>query len=110
VLAEKDASVGGELESLKEELNSLRAEKEAAEAANKGKKEEEISQEDKENVEDLEKRITATEEDRRKKLEAFGRDNKLARQLVDLALLANGMLKGEDLDKFVRRSVEMINE
>lgn len=110
VLAEKDASVGGELESLKEELNSLRAEKEAAEAVNKGKKEEEISQEDKENVENLEKQITATEEDRRKKLEAFGRDNKLARQLVDLALLANGMLKGEDLDKFVRRSVEMINE
>ncbi len=110
VLAEKDASVGGELASLKEELNSLRAEKEAAEAANKGKKDEEIPQEDKEKGEDLEKRITATEEDRRKKLEAFGRDNKLARQLVDLALLANGMLKGEDLDKFVRRSVEMINE
>ncbi|MGD9558315.1 MAG: molecular chaperone HtpG [Mangrovibacterium sp.] len=110
VLTEKDDSVGGEVASLKEELNSLRAEKEAAEAANKGKKDEEIPQEDKEKIEDLEKRITATEEDRRKKLEAFGRDNKLARQLVDLALLANGMLKGEDLDKFVRRSVEMINE
>jgi molecular chaperone HtpG len=34
--------------------------------------------------------------------------NKLAKQLVDLALLANGMLKGEDLDKFVKRSFELI--
>jgi molecular chaperone HtpG len=45
---------------------------------------------------------------RKEKLTAFGKENKLAKQLVDLALLANGMLKGEDLDKFVKRSFELI--
>ena len=39
---------------------------------------------------------------------SFGKDNKMAKQLVDLALLANGMLKGEDLDMFVKRSFELI--
>ena len=41
-------------------------------------------------------------------LTEFGKKNKLAKQMVDLALLANGMLKGADLDKFVKRSVELI--
>jgi molecular chaperone HtpG len=39
---------------------------------------------------------------------SFGKDSKLANQLVNMALLANGMLKGEDLDKFVKRSFELI--
>ena len=41
-------------------------------------------------------------------LKSFGKDNKLVKQLVDLALLANNMLKGEELSKFVKRSVELI--
>ena len=48
------------------------------------------------------------EESKRAKLSDFGKENKLAKQMVDLALLANGMLKGADLDKFVKRSVELI--
>jgi molecular chaperone HtpG len=48
-------------------------------------------------------------EEQKSKLESFGKESKLTKQLVDLALLANGMLKGEDLDKFVKRSVELIN-
>ena len=108
VLDEKEKSLGQELSKMREELATLKEEQEAAEKAKHGKKDEEIPQEEKEKLEDLEKKISAVEDDRRKKLEAFGKDNKLARQLVDLALLANGMLKGEDLDKFVRRSVELI--
>jgi len=41
-------------------------------------------------------------------LTEYGKTNQLARQLVDLALLANNMLKGEELNKFIQRSVEMI--
>jgi len=108
VLDEKEESLGQELSKLRDELTALKEEKETAEKAKGGKKEEEVPQEEKEKLEDLEKKISDVEADKRKKLEAFGKDNKLARQLVDLALLANGMLKGEDLDKFVRRSVELI--
>ena len=108
VLDEKEESLGQELSKLRDELKTLKAEKETVEAAKKDKKDEEVPQEEKEKLEDLEKKISAVEEGKRKKLESFGKENKLARQLVDLALLANGMLKGEDLDKFVRRSVELI--
>jgi molecular chaperone HtpG len=48
------------------------------------------------------------EESQRNQLKEFGKNNPLAKQLVDLALLANGLLKGADLDKFVKRSVELI--
>jgi molecular chaperone HtpG len=58
--------------------------------------------------EDIEKAITALKDEQKTKLTTFGKENKLAKQLVDLALLANGMLKGEDLDKFVKRSFELI--
>ena len=44
------------------------------------------------------------------RLEELGRDNKLVGQIIDLALLAGGMLKGENLDKFIRRSVELIGK
>ncbi|MDD4191693.1 MAG: molecular chaperone HtpG [Mangrovibacterium sp.] len=108
VLGDKEESLGQELATLREELTSLKKEQEVLEEVQKGKKEEEVPQEEKEKLEDVKKKIDAVEDDKRKKLEAFGKDHQLARQLVDLALLANGMLKGEDLDKFVRRSVELI--
>ena len=41
-------------------------------------------------------------------MKKFGKDQKLVKQLIDLALLANNMLKGEDLARFVKRSVELI--
>ena len=41
-------------------------------------------------------------------LTKFGKDNKIVEQLVDIALLSNNMLKGEDLNKFVKRSIELL--
>ncbi len=45
---------------------------------------------------------------RKEKIRNFANENQLLRQVCDLALLANGMLKGENLDKFVKRSLELI--
>ena len=59
-------------------------------------------------MKETESKISELEEAKRKKLEAFGAENKLAKQLVDLALLANNMLRGEALNNFVKRSVELI--
>jgi len=108
IFADRDATIGTELETLKGELQAKTAEKDEVDKAKKDKKDEEISSEVKEKSEDLEKAITALKDEQKAKLTAFGKDNKLAKQLVDLALLANGMLKGEDLDKFVKRSFELI--
>jgi molecular chaperone HtpG len=108
IFADRDAKIGTELETLKTELQAKTAEKEEVDKAKKDKKDEEIPSEVKEKSEGLEKAITALKDEQKAKLTAFGKDNKLAKQLVDLALLANGMLKGEDLDKFVKRSFELI--
>ncbi|MFW6289845.1 MAG: hypothetical protein ACOC0R_02665, partial [Mariniphaga sp.] len=67
-----------------------------------------VPQADKEKLDSLNNELVKLEETKREKLTGFGKKNKLAKQLVDLALLANGMLKGADLDKFVKRSVELI--
>ncbi len=108
IFEDRDAKIGTELETLKSELQAKTTEKEEVDKAKKDKKDEEIPSEVKEKSEDLEKAITALKDEQKAKLTAFGKNNKLAKQLVDLALLANGMLKGEDLDKFVKRSFELI--
>jgi molecular chaperone HtpG len=108
IFADRDTKIGTELETLKNDLQAKNTEKEKVDKAKKDKKDEEIPSEVKEKSEDLEKAITSLKEEQKAKLTAFGKDNKLAKQLVDLALLANGMLKGEDLDKFVKRSFELI--
>ena len=108
IFADRDAAIGTELETLKSELQAKTTEKEEVDKSKKDKKDEEIPSEVKEKSEDLEKAINALKDEQKAKLTAFGKDNKLAKQLVDLALLANGMLKGEDLDKFVKRSFELI--
>ncbi len=104
----KNKKLGTKLEKLEAELKTKKAETEVLEKAKEGKKEEEIPQADKEKLSDLNKELAKLEETKREQLTTFGKENKLAKQMVDLALLANGMLKGADLDKFVKRSVELI--
>ena len=108
VFEERDSVLGSELETIQSELKVKDKEQKELEKEKKGKKDEEIPSEVKEKSDEVEKAISALKDQQKEKLTAFGKDNKLAKQLVDLALLANGMLKGEDLDKFVKRSFEMI--
>jgi molecular chaperone HtpG len=90
-----------EISKYKSEVLSLKKLKE-------GKKEDEVPQEEKDLLKETENKISELEEFKRKKLEAFGTGNELAKQLVDLALLANNMLRGEALNNFVKRSVEIM--
>lgn len=108
VMKQKDADLGEKLQSLSAELEARKAEVNQLEEARKGMKDEEVPQADKEKLDALNKEVATIEEQKRNELKAFGQNNKLARQMVDLALLANGLLKGADLDKFVKRSVDLI--
>lgn len=109
IIADKEAVLSVEIERLRDELSALKTEEGSLKKATEGKKDEEVPVTEKEKLDDVRSKISALEADKRGKLEHFGKDNKLAKQLVDLALLANGLLKGADLDKFVRRSVELMN-
>jgi molecular chaperone HtpG len=108
VLSQKDEDLGETLRDLNTELESLKAEVKKLEEAKKDKKSEEITQADVEKLEEFNKAVSALEEKKRNQLKEFGKSNKLARQMVDLAMLANGLLRGADLDRFVKRSVELI--
>ncbi len=108
VMDAKDKKLEKPLEKFNTGITDTKAEISALENEQKDKKEEEIAQADKEKLEKLNDELAKLEESKREKLTDFGRKNKLAKQLVDLALLANGMLKGADLDRFVKRSVELI--
>jgi molecular chaperone HtpG len=56
----------------------------------------------------LHKELDAITNTRKEILEGFGNEKKIVKQLIDLAFLANNMLKGEELSQFVKRSVELL--
>jgi molecular chaperone HtpG len=90
-----------ERERLKEEISFMEKE-------HKKKKEDEIGQFEKDDLEKKRKELEGFESARKELLESYGSNNKVVKQLIDLALLANNMLRGEDLSTFVKRSVELL--
>ncbi len=108
ILQQKDESVGKDVSVLEEKVSPLEVEKTSLESLHKDKKEAEIPQFEKDRLEELEGLIRELEDEKESVLANFGKSNHLVKQLIDLALLANNMLKGEDLTKFVKRSVELI--
>lgn len=101
--AEAAAAADKDLKPLKSDLESL-------EKLTKDKKDEEISTEEKNKKEELQKKISDAEAKRKEIFTKYAEVNKLVKQMIDLALLANNMLKGEDLTKFVKRSVELLGK
>lgn len=92
---------GSELKRVKEEVDFMEKE-------HSKKKPEEVSQMEKDDLEKLRKELSDIENARKEILEAYGSGNKMVKQLIDLALLANNMLKGEELAAFVKRSTELL--
>ena len=108
VLDECGSSTADALKPIESELRGQEARLAALRQSQEGKKPEELSQEEKDDKANTEKAI-AEQKDKKQQLFAdFGKQNAVVHQLIDLALLQNGMLKGEALDKFLQRSVELI--
>lgn len=108
VLEDGKTACATELQPVESELKGLEARLAALHQSQNGKKQEEISQEEKDDVKNTE---SALEEQRTKKnniIATYAADNKVVHQLIDLALLQNGMLKGAALDSFLKRSVDLI--
>ncbi|MBN2812692.1 MAG: molecular chaperone HtpG, partial [Bacteroidales bacterium] len=105
---EKEKKVRKELDKLNEKVKPLQDNKSEMEKANKDKKEEEIPQADKDRIAELDKKIGEFEDKRQELLTKFGKGNKIVQQLIDIALLSNNMLKGEELNRFVKRSIELL--
>lgn len=72
------------------------------------KKPEEITQQEKDDVHNTEKAISDEKAKRNEIISGYAKNNNIVHQLIDLALLQNGMLKGASLNAFLKRSVDMI--
>ncbi|MDR2774279.1 MAG: molecular chaperone HtpG [Tannerella sp.] len=72
------------------------------------KKQEEITEAEKEDMTNTNKKLDELHQQRNQIFAEYAKENRLVSQLIDLALLSNGMLKGESLSRFIKRSAEMI--
>jgi molecular chaperone HtpG len=102
------AKLGSKLDENDKAKNKLKEEIDFMEKDHKKKKPEEVSQHEKDDLEKLRKELTEVEDVRKNILETYGSENKVVKQLIDLAMLATNMLRGEDLNTFVKRSVELL--
>ncbi len=108
VMADTDQSIEAELSPIEAELRGLNARQAAIEQAQKDKKADEITEAEKNDLADVEKKIADEKSKKEAVIGKYAAGNKVVHQLIDLALLQNGMLKGEALNNFVKRSIELI--
>lgn len=108
VLDDMKGHTADALAPIEAELKGLHARHAALEQAQQKKKADEITQEDRDNLSQCNKDIAAQEEKKTKVLSDYGVGQAVVHQLIDIALLQNGLLKGRALDQFLKRSVELI--
>ena len=108
ILGEVESAYGDKLRTIGKKITAAEQEESRFEETVKGKRDEELTAEEKEMRESLSKHIVELRQERDARLEEIGKQNKKVRQIIDLALLSNGMLKGKNLTEFIQRSISLI--
>ena len=108
VLDDSEAATAEALKPIESELKGQEARLAAIRQAQDKKKYDELTQEDKDQKAEAEKAVQEQKDKKQAVIADYAKDNSIVHQLIDLALLQNGMLKGEALDKFLKRSVDLI--
>lgn len=102
------AACGESVSPVESEISALKARVEELRKAKEGKKTDEVPEAEKNELTEKENAISEKEKQKDEIYAGFGSGNKTVNELIDLALLQVGMLKGKALDAFIRRSIEMI--
>ena len=110
ILGKVESEYGDKLKSITKKIDAAVAEERRFDETVKGKKHEDYTAEEKELSEELSKKVVTLRDERNERLKEIGRSNKLVRQIIDLALLSNGMLKGKNLTDFIQRSITLIEK
>ena len=110
VLADVEKEYGDKLKSITKKIDAAVAEEKRFAELGKAKKEEELTPEEKSAREELSKKILTLRDERTQRLTEIGSGNRLVKQIIDLALLSNGMLKGKNLTEFIQRSISLIEK
>ena len=108
VLADSEGATTEALKPIESELKGQEARLAAIQQQQDKKKYDELTQDDKDMKAECEKAVQEQKDKKQAVLSDYAAKNDIIHQLIDLALLQNGMLKGEALDKFLKRSVELI--
>ena len=110
ILGDAETAYGDKLKSITKKIDAAVAEEQRFEEVVKDKKEEELTPEEKSMREELSKKVVTLRDERNQRLTEIGTENKLVKQIIDLALLTNGMLKGKNLTDFIQRSISLIEQ
>ena len=108
ILSTFEESAGSKVKKRDSAIKAANKELEEARKSIEGKKDEEVEQAQKDRVDELERKVADLEEKKKGEISAFAGSQPVVKQLIDLALLANNMLKGEELSRFVQRSIELL--
>ena len=108
VLNDSEAATAEALKPIESELKGQEARLAAIRQQQDKKKYDELTQEDKDQKAEAEKAVQEQKDKKQAVIADYAKDNSIVHQLIDLALLQNGMLKGEALDRFLKRSVDLI--
>lgn len=110
LINDEENTLGNDLQPIITEQSQLEAKRKELKDGQKDKKDEEIPAEEKAELETLQHQLDELKAKKDGLLSAYASENKQVRQLIDLALLANNMLKGEALANFVKRSVALLEQ
>ena len=102
------ASLNEQINPVEADLRGLNARRQVMEQAQRDKKSEEITQEERDELTKTNNEISEKQNQKKEILAAYAKGNQVVSQLIDIALLQNGLLRGEALSKFLRRSIDMI--
>lgn len=108
ILEEGNAETAEKLKPILSEIKGLQARETILRQEQGKKKAEEITQEEKDELKNTEESLSKQRAEKNDIIANYAKGNDAIHQLIDLALLQNGMLKGAALDKFIRRSVDLI--
>jgi molecular chaperone HtpG len=108
VMDEEDKECSVAIQPVQSEIDALNARHAELKKQHEGKKDEEISVAEKDELADIDKKTADLKAKKDSLLSDYAGRNKIIRQLIDLALLQNNMLKGEALNNFVKRSIDLI--
>ena len=110
ILQNVEKEYGDKLKSITKKIDAAVQEEKRFEETIDKKKEEELTAEEKTQREELSKKVVTLRDERSERLRQIGSTNSLVRQIIDLALLTNGMLKGKNLTEFIQRSISLIEK
>ena len=108
VLDDITANTATELKPVASELKGQEARLAALHQSQDSKKTEELTQEEKDDMQNTQKTVSELQDKKKAIVAAYAKGNDIVHQLIDLALLQNGMLQGAALDKFLKRSISLI--